>query len=324
MRLNRGAIFWGLALVTAGAVALAVQAGVVSRDQVAQAWRLWPVILIALGAALIASRTPFAVLGVLVAGLIAGTAGGAALTGAWGGFGCVGDSQAGQTFTRNGTFSESSAEVVLELSCGDLSVAIDQGSAWRLDARVGDGPDPRVTQDGASLTARSDGGGPFGVTRDRQRWDVALPSEVALDLRVDTNAGGATLDVGGGRFSALNVDLNAGDVSLDASGADVDELSVDANAASVSVVVDAETTLAGRLEVNAGSIELCAPDGTSLAITLPDGNVTFSHNLEDSGLERSGDTWHSPAGGPSGSASVDLSVGGNAGSFTYNPEGGCP
>jgi hypothetical protein len=42
MRLDRGLLFWGLALITTGAVALAVEFRYVDRDVVSGAWRLWP------------------------------------------------------------------------------------------------------------------------------------------------------------------------------------------------------------------------------------------------------------------------------------------
>ena len=57
----------------------------------------------------------------------------------------------------------------------------------------------------------------------------------------------------------------------------------------------------------------------AVAITLNDDNITFSHNLDDSGLSRSGDTWRSG----DGTADVTLDIEGNAASFNYNPDGGC-
>ncbi len=77
MHLNRGLLFWGLALITAGATALAVQQDIIDRDVVAEAWKLWPVILIAIGLSIVLARTPFSVLGTVLAALILGVAGGA-------------------------------------------------------------------------------------------------------------------------------------------------------------------------------------------------------------------------------------------------------
>jgi hypothetical protein len=79
MRINRGLLFWGVALVVAGVVALAVGQGWIDRQAMLELWRLWPLILVALGVAIVLSRTPLAALGILVAALVVGAAAGAAL-----------------------------------------------------------------------------------------------------------------------------------------------------------------------------------------------------------------------------------------------------
>ena len=45
MTYHRGLLFWGLALITGGAVALAAQQGYIDQDLLAGAWRLWPLVL---------------------------------------------------------------------------------------------------------------------------------------------------------------------------------------------------------------------------------------------------------------------------------------
>ena len=56
-----------------------------------------------------------------------------------------------------------------------------------------------------------------------------------------------------------------------------------------------------------------------MAITINDENVTFSHDLDESGLSQSGTTWLS------GDADADITfeIEGNAASLSYNPDGGC-
>jgi hypothetical protein len=120
-------------------------------------------------------------------------------------------------------------------------------------------------------------------------------------------------------LSDLSIDMNAGGIDVDLAGASVGELSVSANAGSISLVVDAATAADGSITVNAGSVELCVADGTAVEITVNDSNITFSHNHDDSGLDRRGDTWRSG----DGAADVILAIEGNAASFTYNPTGGC-
>jgi hypothetical protein len=112
---------------------------------------------------------------------------------------------------------------------------------------------------------------------------------------------------------------NAGDVVVGLPGASVADLAVDANAGSVSIDADASTSLAGTVEMNAGSLDLCAPDSVVVAITIEDDNVTFSHNLDDLGLTRQGNTWSTG----DGEADISLAIDGNAANFSLNPEGGC-
>lgn len=316
MHVNRGLVFWGTALVTAGAVALLIQTGTIDGDQARELWEYWPVALILIGLAIIAARTPFALIATIVAALVVGGLAGSLVAGWPEGFsfGCSGDLDQGRTET--GAFS-GAAEVDLELNCGDLAVTTGDGGGWEVDARFASGAEPEITSGGSSLRVHSEGGPWF--TDSRQAWDVVLPTDVELALDVSANAASSTLDLEGADLSELNVDANAGDVLMELLGTEVASLELDVNAGSLSVVVDDGTVASGSMSVNAGSLELCAPEGVAFAITIEDPNVTFSHNLDESGLDRSGDTWRSG----DGEAAIVLDVEGNAGSFTLNPDGGC-
>jgi hypothetical protein len=318
MQVNRGFAFWGVALITAGAVALAVQAGLIPEESARQASRLWPVVLIVIGLSIIASRTPFALVATVAAGLVAGALAGTFVSGAGGGFsfGCGGE--ATETVTADGSF-EGVAEVTLDFNCGDMAVSTGDGADWSVVARHGSDREPQISSDGDSLRVNAEGGGFIGFSDGRQEWDVVLPTGLTLDLTVDANASSSELDLDDADLSSLAIDANAGDVHLGLARARVAELGIDANAGSLSIVVDAATSLAGSVEMNAGSLQLCAPDGAVVAITIEDPNVTFSHNLDDLGLSRQGDTWSIG----SGAAGVTLDVEGNAASFTLNPEEGC-
>ena len=275
--------------------------------------------LIIIGLSVIASRTPFALVTTMLAGLVAGGLAGTLVAGLPDGlnFGCGGEPT--ETVSDEGTF-EGDAEVVLDFNCGDLTISTATGTEWNVVARHGGDNEPQVSADGDSLRVSVEGGGFVPFSEDsHQAWAVVLPTDVTLDLTVDANAASSQLDLDDADLSGLVIDANAGDVNLGLAGASVADLGIDANAGSLSIVADASTSLAGSVEMNAGSLDLCAPEDAVVAITLEDTNVTFSHNLDDLGLTRRGDTWSTGEG----DADISLGIDGNAASFTLNPEGGC-
>jgi hypothetical protein len=317
VRINTGLIFWGVALVSAGVVALAVQAGAIAGETIREAWRFWPVIIIVIGLSVIAARTPFAAIATVVAGLVVGGMAGTLVAGFPDGFSFGCEDAADETVSETGSFG-TDAEVDLDLSCGELNVSTVAGSNWSVEARYA-GDAPRIESEGSSLRVESGQDFAFfGFADADQAWDVTLPTEPTLDLSVDTNAASSVLALEDGRMTRLAVDANAGDVKIRMAGWQVLDLSVDANAGSISIEVDRGTLLAGSVEMNAGSLELCAPDGIGLAITLSEDNASFSHNLDELGMTREGDVWRSGTGD-----AITLSVEGNAASFTLNPDGGC-
>lgn len=316
MQVNRGLVFWGIALVTAGAVALLIQTGTIDSDRAREVWQYWPVALILIGLAIIAARTPFALVATIVAALAVGGLAGTLVAGWPSGFnfGCSGDFDEGRT--ESGAFGDQAA-VDLELNCGELTITTAAGDGWAIDARHGPDAEPEITSDEGSLRVRAEGGPWF--TDARQAWDLTLPTDVELALDVSANAASSRLDLADATLSDLTLSANAGSVFMELLGTEVTTFALDANAGSLSVVVDEATVASGSMSVNAGSMELCAPDGVSFAITIEDSNITFSHNLDESGLDRSGDTWRSGDGSPA----IEIDVEGNAGSFTLNPDGGC-
>lgn len=319
MRVNRGFVFWGVALVSAGLVALAIQYDVIAEESARQAWQLWPVALVVIGLAVIAGRTPFAMLASIVAGIVVGGLVGTLVAGWPDGLaiGCGGATD--EQVAADGTFSGGTAEVDLEFNCGELAVAMGSGTEWSVDARHGSNAEPTIEDGAASLRVDSDETSWFGFGDARQAWDVTLPTDVDLALEVGANAASSTLDLAGASLTSLSIDANAGEVTLGLEGASADELSIEANAGSVGITVDEATTGAASVQLNAGSLELCVPDGASVAITINDDNVTFSHDLDGSGLSQSGTTWRSG----DGEADVTFEIEGNAASLDYNPDGGC-
>lgn len=318
MQMNRGLLFWGLALVTAGVVALSASQGWIDRDALVGAWRLWPVILIAIGLSIVLSRTPLAILGTVVAALVVGVAGGAAFSVGPGIVSC-GDGPL-STETATGEFTQPNVSVRLELNCGELDVGLADGTGWLAVTGTSADEPPDLESNDGSLALRSEGGTvPF--RSERHEWALTLGRDVAYDVSASLNAADSRFDFASGSFSSISLDPNAGSVFLDLTGAEVGDFSVSLNAGSLSLLTDAETDLIGVLSVNAGSIDFCAPEGTAVRFTV-DANVTFAHDLDDSGLSQSGDTFTTD-GFVNAAHQVDLRLEGNAASFDFNPEDGC-
>src|SRR4029079_5403641 len=95
MRPRQGFLFWGLLLIPLGAIPLLVRAGVLDVSGLLDAWRLWPLLLVGVGLAILIGRTRpagvvtggtrAAVVGTVVSALTLATLGGVALAnpGSW-------------------------------------------------------------------------------------------------------------------------------------------------------------------------------------------------------------------------------------------------
>src|SRR5204863_6335157 len=92
MRSDRRLIGWGIIFLLLGAVPLSVQAGLVPRDAVAQAWRLWPLLLVGLGVTLVLRDSRLALIGSVIGAVTVGLIGGGLLGGGLdvAAFGCGG------------------------------------------------------------------------------------------------------------------------------------------------------------------------------------------------------------------------------------------
>lgn len=321
MRLDRGLLFWGLAFITAGAVALGVRQGYLPSTWFADAWRLWPLILIAIGLSIIFARTAFAVVGLIIGALLLGSFAGALFSAGPGIVADCGttDTAGAATRTENGTFS-GDASVRLNLNCGSLTVNTASGNAWTVDARSAREGTPQIESgpDQLSVTASNSG---FFTDAGRQDWSITLPTDPSIAATIEANAARSTLNLSGANLRSLEIDGNAGQVHLDLSGAQARGLDLELNAGSASVVLDGQSMVQGELSTNAGSIDLCAPDELGIRIELDD-NVAFGDNLDESGLQQNGDVWQT-ANYDTATNKATLNVSGNAGSFELNPEEGC-
>lgn len=314
MSINRGSLFWGIFFVLLGGIPLLDRLGVIDAESWGDVWRLWPLVIIAIGLAILVGRSRMALAGTVITALVIGGIAGGGLAAGSGflNFGdCLpGDASEMQQASESGQLDDG-ARVELNLNCGDVNVTTATGTEWTLAARYrGSAPDISASTSSLRIDA------PEGRST-RQEWDVTIPVEVVRELDVGMNAGSASVDVTGARLDVLTVETNAGDTRIGATGAQIGTLSVDVNAGRVRVTLDGPVG-EGDLSVNAGAIDLCVPDAAALRLEVEE-QLTFATNLDDAGLSQSGETWTRDGSGPE----ISLHIEGNAASLTLNPEDGC-
>lgn len=315
---HRTALFWGAFLATAGIVMLVGTGSATAEEIIAETLRLWPLAVIAIGVGLLLRRSRFALVGTLVAAIVPGLVlGGIVVAAPDMGIVCD-EPAAGPVAHDAGTFT-TGATIDLTLACGDLDVTTTPGSDWRLaTVDLGDDrADVVASTDGLSVDSNRDGRR-MDWGRGADAWDVALPTDVRLDIDAQVDAGEGTFDLGGARIGGLAVEVNAGAARLDLTTATVERLDVAVHAGGATVLLPSSGVLTGDLEVAAGSLDLCRPESLGLRITgdVVLGSATFN------GLVRVGDAWQTPDY-PTAAARADLAISASAGSVTVDPKGGC-
>ena len=151
---NRKLLYWGVFLVVLGGVLLAGQSPNLDVDLVAQALRLWPIVIIALGVGLLVRRTAFALPGGLVAAAMPGLLLGGIVVAAPTMAHACNIAESADTVTRQGDFS-GHATVDLRLDCGDLAVTTAPGTRWEIQTASGTGVAPDIDASPTSLAIAS-------------------------------------------------------------------------------------------------------------------------------------------------------------------------
>jgi hypothetical protein len=321
MQINRGLLSWGVFLIVAGLIPLAVRAGWLSASQVAGWWNLWPLVLIGIGVGLVLTRTPFEVVGSV---LVAGTFGlmlGAVLAIGIAGFpgGVCGNEIGSNAYDEQTGAFDGPADVDIEFNCGELAVTGAEGSTWTF-AGSGDGEvAPNVDADGSSLRIRGAERSFVPISKG-ERWNVTLPEDVPLGIRVQLNAGDATVQPGAAELTDIDIQVNFGSIVAELADATaIGSVDVQTNAGSASVSLP-DFSLTGRLQVNAGSLEVCMP--ADAGVRIQTGGGLGSNNFGEAGLVQDGDTWESP-GYADATTQIDLEAEANLGNINLNPEDGC-
>ncbi len=325
MHIRRGFLGWGVFLILVGAVPLLVRSGYLDSDQVDRLWTLWPLILVGVGVGLVLRHTRLDFVGGLIVAATVGLMVGGLLSAGFGsistGF-CGSDNGSVAFPSHDGTFA-GAGSVDLRLDCGQMTVGVAPGNAWHVVGSDADGRGPTVNSTDASLTVRSrpGNGGPFFGFGARDTWQVTVPDAPHVDVDIQVNAGGATVDLGGASLGAFDLEQNAGSATIDLSTVtSIGGLDATLNAGSLGVRLP-NVSVTGTIEANAGAVRLCAPPGAALKLRTGE-NIVGSYDYDGHGLVKDGSTWTTP-GFDTAEVKIELQTSANAGSFTLDPEEGC-
>ncbi len=319
MRVNRRLLYWGVFLVAVGGVLVAADLTAVDAATIANALRLWPLAIVAIGLSLVLRKTRWSLAGLMLAAALPGLVLGAALAVAprfAGNCGARGD--VANAATTEGTF-EGSATVFVRSGCGSLNVTTAPGDGWRLNAGNTAARTPKIDSSARSLSidATTDRGRSF-LDAGRDSWDLTLPTTRLDELSMVVTAGRGQISLAGAHIGHLALTVNAAETVVDASAASVADVSAVVNVGSLSMTLPGASDLTGSLRVGGGELRICAPPGLGLRVTSRDvaGGVIVT------GLEQQESDWQSPDYA-SATHRADLTVRATFGAVEINPIGGC-
>ena len=158
MRVNRTFLYAGIFLVAIGGVLVAADLGVVDDSILADALRLWPLAVIAIGLGLVLRRTRVSLPGGMLAAAVPGLLLGSALAAGAAVQRLLRRARRVDPRRHQAGHLRRAGRVSVTTDCGSLVVTTGAGSGWRLDARDDRGSrSPSSTQSARSLSIASTG-----------------------------------------------------------------------------------------------------------------------------------------------------------------------
>jgi len=319
MRVNRTFLYAGVFLLTLGGVVVIADLVDTDTSVLADALRLWPLAIIAIGAALVLRRSPAALpAGIAAATLPALVLGGSIAAAPRFGDDCARAGEVPTVVTDRGTFA-APARVSISSVCGSLTIGTVDGNAWTLEADSADGRAPTMKSTPSSLIVDATEDHEWTWFGDElSRLDVALPTSRIETLSAELSLGEGSVDLPGADVGRLELVVNAGRLDLDARAASIDDLAAELNLGAMSIALPSGGDLTGSLTVNGGELLVCSPEdvGVRVVMTGAAGEVTVQ------GRRVEASRWTSP-NYTSAARRADLTVDVNFGALRINPIGGC-
>jgi hypothetical protein len=319
MRVKNSYLYWGVFLLALGGAIAVVNYVEPDATAVVDVLRLWPLVVIALGVALVLRRSRYNVAGGVLAAAVPGLLlGGTLALGPQVGLDCAPKAGEQTSFDTNQGAFTAPARVDVATGCGTLIITTRPGSGWDLRAANTHGYAPVVAASANDLSLRSVRDDRWFGEYGRDAWGLTLPTSRIDDLDVVINAGAGQANLDGADIGALALTTNAGRSTVDLATAQVETIAAAVNAGQLSIDLPAGDDVRGTISVNAGDADVCVPDTVGLRVHS---SGAFS-STDLNGLALHDGAWESPDYA-SAAHHADLTVSVNLGSLDINPVGGC-
>lgn len=319
MRVNRTFLYAGVFLLMLGGVVVIADLVDADTSIIADALRLWPLALVAIGVALVVRRSPAALPAGLVAAALPGIVLGGSLAAAPQlGHRCTGPGEVPVVASQQGTFA-GAASVSISSACGTLTIDTIDRPGWSVEASSATGRTPTIRSSPDSLDVDADSAHDwrwFGD--DLSRLNVSLPTSRLDTLAAELSFGEGSVDLSGADIGRLDLVASAGRVRLDAASASIEELAADLSFGEMSILLPSGGNLTGTLSVGGGELSVCSPDDLGLRVTT----ASSAGEVTAGGRRLDGRTWTSP-NHASAAHHADLTVDVTLGALHINPIGGC-
>jgi hypothetical protein len=332
MRINRKFLYGGVFLLTLGAVLVAADLHALDLTAVQDAMRLWPVVVLLIGVAIVVRRSPVALpAGLLAAGVPGLVLGGAIAVGPRFVVDCAPARSSSPAAVSRGPL-QSPRDVSLRARCGSLVVTTSTGQpGWELSVDEDAGPAPLVVAADGSFVLDAtgiQGDGPWGdwSVDDAlpSRWRLVLPGGDLGAFSATVQATQTTIDLANARAESVDLTTTASDVELDLTGASVGDVHIVSSFGQVTLYVPLGSDLTGNLKVTGGRLVICTNRTNTLdPIGLRVTGRGFAAGVRARGAQESHLSYESP-GYARASHHADLDVNASFGSIDTDPfVGGC-